>query len=163
METAIAIIALLCGVVGIIGSILPGLPGPPVSWVGMLLLYFWGGTNGDGDTMSLTLLLIWLIVTIIITILDYWVPLKFTQLTGGSKYAGRGALIGMLAGIILTPIGMLLGSFLGALIAEMLYAKKPLADSLTAALGSFLGFLAGTGMKLIIAVWMLCYIIVYMC
>jgi len=56
MTTAIAIIAVFLGIIGIIGSIVPALPGPPLSWVGMLLLYFWGGTNRAGDEMSLALL-----------------------------------------------------------------------------------------------------------
>ena len=75
METFIAILALVLGIVGIVGSIAPGLPGPPLSWVGLLLIYIWGGgTDGAGNEMSLTFLLIWLAVTIVITILDYVVP-----------------------------------------------------------------------------------------
>ena len=162
MEYVIAIIAVLAGIIGIVGSVLPALPGPPLTWAGMLILYFWGGTNGAGDKMSLGVLLVWLAITIIVSILDYYVPLKFTKITGGSKYAGRGAMIGMIAGIILTPVGMLLGSFLGALIGEMMYAKKSFADSLKAAVGSFLGFLAGSGMKLIVCVCMMVYIFIYM-
>ena len=50
METFIAILALLLGLVGIVGSIAPGLPGPPLSWVGLLLIYIWGGgTDGAGN------------------------------------------------------------------------------------------------------------------
>lgn len=163
MELFIQIMAVLAGVVGIIGSVLPALPGPPLSWVGLLLLYFWGGTDGNGSTMSLTLLLVWLAITVIVSVVDYYVPLKFTKITGGSKYAGRGALIGMVLGIIFTPIGMLLGSFLGAFVGEMVYARKDVADSLTAALGSFLGFLVGTGIKLMTSVIMMFYIIIYLC
>ena len=34
----------------LIGSIAPGLPGPPLSWVGLLLIYIWGGgTDGAGN------------------------------------------------------------------------------------------------------------------
>ena len=71
METVVAILAVLAGVTGIIGSILPALPGPPLSWIGMLLLYFWGGTNGKGEEMSLAILLVMLGVTILVSILDY--------------------------------------------------------------------------------------------
>ena len=72
MEIFIAIVAVLCGITGIIGSIAPALPGPPISWVGMLLLYFWGGTDGAGETMSLTILLVWLGIVIVVSILDYF-------------------------------------------------------------------------------------------
>ena len=87
--------------------------------------------------------------------------MHFTKMTGGSKYAERGALIGLLAGIILTPIGMIAGSFLGAFIAEVQWGKKTSSEALLAALGSFLGFILGTGIKTIASVLILWQIIVY--
>ena len=162
METAIIILAILAGVIGLAGSILPGLPGTPVSWVGMLLLYIWGtGTNSAGDPMSLTTLIVWGVVVVIVSVIDYVVPMYFTKLTGGSKYAERGAMIGLVAGIILTPIGMILGSFLGAFLAEIYWGKKTGEEALKAAVGSFLGFITGTGIKTIAACLILWQIIVY--
>ena len=83
METAIIILAILAGVIGLAGSILPGLPGTPVSWVGMLLLYIWGtGTNGAGDPMSLTTLIVWGVVVVIVS-----VPSLFhCSIRAGMKY-----------------------------------------------------------------------------
>ena len=161
MEAFIAILAVLCGIIGIIGSIAPALPGPPVSWVGLLLLFFWGGTNGAGEEMSLTLLLVWLGIVIIVSVLDYVVPAYFTKVTGGSKYASIGATIGLVAGLFIPPVGMLLGSLLGAFIAELIFAGKSTGTALKSALGAFIGFLAGTGMKLIVCGIMMYYIIVY--
>lgn len=162
METAIIILAIAAGVIGIAGSILPGLPGTPFSWLGMLLLYIWGtGTNGAGEPMSLNTLLIWAVVVVIVSVIDYVVPMYFTKLTGGSKYAERGAMIGLVAGIILTPIGMILGSFLGAFIAEISWGKKTTEEALKAAVGSFLGFITGTGIKTITSCLILWQIIVY--
>lgn len=47
METFIAILAIVFGILGIIGSVAPALPGPPLSWLGLLILYIWGGgANG---------------------------------------------------------------------------------------------------------------------
>lgn len=162
METAIIVLAILFGVLGIAGSILPGLPGTPISWVGMLLLYVWGsGVNAVGNPMSLQTLIVWGIVVLVVSVVDYVVPMYFTKLTGGSKYAERGALIGLVAGIILTPIGMIAGSFLGAFIAEVQWGKKSSSEALLAALGSFLGFILGTGIKTIASVLILWQIIVY--
>lgn len=162
METLIVVLAVLAGVIGIAGSILPGLPGTPFSWVGMLLLYIWGsGTNGAGAPMSLNTLIIWGVVVVIVSVVDYVVPMYFTKLTGGSKYAERGAIIGLIAGIILTPIGMILGSFLGAFLAELHFAHKSVGDALKAAFGSFLGFILGTGIKTIASCLIMWQIIVY--
>ncbi|MBO5545687.1 MAG: DUF456 domain-containing protein, partial [Bacteroidales bacterium] len=94
MNTFMIIVAVILGVVGIAGSILPGLPGPPLSWIGVLLIYFFGG-----DPMSQTLLFVLLAVTIVVTVVDYLVPAWFTKVTGGSKYAAWGAILGLLAGL----------------------------------------------------------------
>ena len=117
MEVFICILAVIAGLIGIIGSVVPALPGPPVAWIGMLLMYLWGGTNGAGDPMSTTTLLIWLGITTAVTVLDYVVPLWFTKLTGGSKYAGWGAAIGLIVGMFVPPIGLIVGTLLGACIS----------------------------------------------
>ena len=162
METIVIILAILAGLIGIAGSILPGLPGTPFSWIGMLVLYIWGsGVNGVGDPMSLQTLIVWGIVVLIVSVIDYIVPMYLTRVTGGSKYAERGALIGLVAGIFLTPIGMIAGSFIGALIAEMEWAKKDFSSALKAALGSFLGFMLGTGIKTVVACLIMWQILVY--
>lgn len=157
MDALIIILAIAAGIIGIAGSILPGLPGTPFSWVGLLLLYFWGP-----EEMPMRVLIVWGIVTVIISVVDYIVPMYFTKMTGGSKFAGRGALIGLFAGMIFTPIGMIFGSFLGAFIAELCYAKKDAIPALRAALGSFIGFMLGTGAKTIVACMIMWKIIVFL-
>ena len=162
METTIIALAILAGIVGIAGSILPGLPGTPVSWIGMLILYIWGnGVNAAGSPMSLGTLIAWGIVVAVVSVVDYVVPMYLTRATGGSKYAEKGALIGLVAGMFLTPIGMIAGSFLGAFIAELSFAKKDAASALKAAFGSFLGFMLGTGIKTIAACLIMWQILVY--
>lgn len=158
MEVMIDIFAVLLGILGLIGCIVPVIPGPPFSYIGMLILYVWG--KDVRDDITGTVMIIWLIVTIVVTILDYIVPAWFTKKTGGSKAASRGAFAGMLVGIIFfPPIGMIIGAFLGALLAEMFIEGKEFRHSLKSAVGSFLGFLAGTGMKLIASGVMMYYII----
>ena len=162
METLIAIFAILLGTLAIIGSIAPALPGPPLGWVGLLILYIWGGgTNAAGETMSTTFLLIWLGIVIVVSLLDYVVPAYFTKLTGGSKYGSWGAIAGLFVGLIFPPVGMILGSLLGAFVAELLFADKDAMTSLKSAFGAFMGFLFGTGLKLICSAVMLFYIVIY--
>ena len=163
MSTVIIILAVLAGIIGIVGSVLPGLPGPPVSWAGLLILYLWGnGTNGAGDPMSAKFLLIWLAITIVVCVVDYVVPAYFTRMTGGSKAAGRGAIIGLIVGMFVPPVGIILGTLGGAFLAEYLVARKGGWDSARSALGALLGFLFGTGIKLIASGLMLYYIIIFM-
>ena len=162
METFIAILAIVLGIVGIIGSVAPALPGPPLGWLGMLVLYIWGGgANGAGEPMSTQFLLIWLGIVIIVSILDYIVPAYFTKVTGGSKYGSWGAIAGLFLGLVFPPVGMILGSLLGAFAAEFLFAGTDTVTSLKSAFGAFLGFLFGTGLKLICSAVMLFYIVIY--
>lgn len=147
----IDVIAVIIALAGIVGCFLPVIPGPPLSWGALLLLYFFG--NGE---MSLKFLLIWLGITIVVTILDYVVPAQFTRLTGGSKAAGRGSLVGLLLGLIFfPPWGMIAGAFLGALLAEVFINRSSVADSVKPALGSFAGFFFGTFIKLVACVLMM--------
>lgn len=159
--TALGILAIIAGIIGIVGSIVPALPGPPISWVGLLLAFFAKGLNADGSPMGATFLGIWLGIVVVVTVLDYVIPAKFTKVTGGSKAASWGATIGLFAGMFLTPIGMIAGSLLGAFLAELLIEGKDAGASVKASLGAFLGFILGTGMKLIVAGVLMYYIVVY--
>ena len=94
LSTVLIVLAFILCILGIIGSIVPGMPGPPLSWIGLLCIYL--SHSMGGADMSLTFLLIWLGITIVVTVLDYIVPAKVTKLAGGSKAGSRGALIGMI-------------------------------------------------------------------
>ena len=160
--TVLAILAVVAGIVGIIGSVVPGIPGPPIGWLGMLLAYIAKGTNGSGDPMSAKLLIIWLVITVIVTILDYVIPAYFTRLTGGSKVAARGAIAGLFIGLFVPPIGIIVGTLLGAFLADFFIEDKGAWASFKSSIGAFLGFLGGTGIKLIASGFMMYYIIVYL-
>ena len=155
-STVLIVLAFILCILGIVGSIVPGLPGPPLSWVGLLLIYL--SHRMGGADMTTTFLLIWLGITIAVTILDYIIPSKVTKLAGGSKAGSTGAMIGMIIGLFLTPIGMIPCSLLGAFLAEMFQENKSAADALKSALGCFLGFLIGTGMKLLASGMMFYYL-----
>ena len=156
-STVLIVLAIILCITGIIGSVVPGLPGPPLSWVGVLLAYLshkWGGAD-----MSMTSVLIWLGVTVVVSVLDYTIPARFTKLAGGTKAGSTGATIGMILGLFLTPIGMIPCSLLGAFLAEWLQENKSIGGALKSAVGTFIGFMLGSGLKIIASGTMLFYIL----
>lgn len=144
METLLIILALVCGIIGIAGSILPALPGPPLSFIGLILLVFC-----DGADISNTTLWISGIFLAIVSILDYVAPIWFTNISGGSKQATRGSIIGLVAGLfVFPPWGLIFGPFVGAFIGELM-AHTTKEQAFKVAIMSFLGFLLTTGIKII--------------
>ena len=124
MEIFIDIVAVILGIVGLLGCILPVLPGPPCSLAGMFLLCLWGSPCAQDD-ITWRLLIIMLIVTVVVTVLDYVVPGWLTRVTGGTKYASRGATAGMIVGILFfPPWGMIAGAFIGALRRRALLGRE---------------------------------------
>ncbi|KIX20794.1 membrane protein [Flavobacterium sp. 316] len=135
-------------IIGILGSFLPVLPGPPISWIGLLLLYLSPEIENNYWILSITL-----VIAITITVLDYIIPAKGTKRFGGSKYGIWGTNIGLIIGLIAPiPFGFLIGPFLGAFIGEMIYDTKDHNRALKAATGSLIGFLAGTFIKFVITI-----------
>ena len=146
MDIILIIIASLLMVLGIIGSFLPILPGPFSSWVGLLLLYF-----TEAVPTHLTLIIITFIIVVIITVLDYVIPSIGTKRFGGTKAGVIGTSIGLVVGLLAPlPGGIIIGPFLGAFIGEMMN-KSDSKTALKAAFGSFIGFLASTFIKFIVA------------
>ena len=147
--TFLIVLAIILAVVGIIGSVMPGLPGPPLSWLGMLLVYFADKNGGAPDPMSSTVLLVWLGVTVLVSVLDYVIPTGVTRLAGGHKAASTGAMIGLVAGMFFTPVGVVMGALLGAFLGELMVTDKGVWSAFKAGAGAFLGFILGTGLKLV--------------
>jgi len=136
------IFGILLMVFGIIGCLVPVLPGPPFSFIGLLLLHF----SRFGQFTN-TLIIILASVTVVVTILDYVVPIWGTKKFGGSKYGTRGATVGLIIGLFLGPLGMILGPLIGAFVGEMIF-KDDINYAMKAGFGSLLGFITGIGLKL---------------
>ncbi|MEQ8426149.1 MAG: DUF456 domain-containing protein [Cyclobacteriaceae bacterium] len=139
---------------GIAGCLLPLLPGPPLSYLGLLVLQL-----KEIVPFSTRFLVIWLVIVIVITALDYLVPVYGTKRFGGTKYGLWGCTLGLIAGFWFGPIGIIAGPFVGALIGEWL-GNRNSDQALRAAIGSFVGFLVGTVVKLVASVTMLYYFVV---
>jgi uncharacterized protein YqgC (DUF456 family) len=155
LDIILIIIGSVLVLVGIIGCILPVLPGQIFSWIALLLLQF-----TSEPPFSTRFIVIWALVTAGVTLLDYVVPMWGTKKFGGTKAGVWGAGVGVIAGIFLfPPAGLIVGPFLGAVTGELINGAKG-NDALKAGLGSFLGFLAGTLMKLAISLIMGYYFVI---
>lgn len=143
MDIFLLIVAFLCMLIGIIGCIIPGLPGVPIAYLGL-----WIAQATDKIDFSWQFLLIWGIVTIVVSILDYIVPAWGTKHYGGTKYGVWGSTIGVFVGLFFGAVGVILGPLVGAVLGEMISGKE-FGEALRAGWGSFIGILAGTVLKLI--------------
>ena len=144
MDVVFIVIGAILLIGGIIGCVLPFPPGPPLAYCSLILLQF-----TRFHPFSTTFLIVWAVVILIITLLDYYVSIRGPKQMGGTKGGTWGATIGLIVGIFFTPVGMLMGLFLGAFIGEIINNQN-IRTAFRSAIGAFLGFLAGTFMKLVV-------------
>ncbi len=159
MEVLLIIGGIVLIIIGFLGSALPVLPGPPLAWIGFLLLR-WTDRVAENPSYE-TSLWIMLFFVILVTVLDYVVPVWGTKKWGGSSAGMWGATIGLIIGLFFGPVGIIAGPFAGAFIGEFITGKTQ-QEALSAGWGSFLGFLLGVGMKLMVCATLLFLFVYYL-
>lgn len=146
METILIIVGIILILAGFIGSLLPVVPGLPFSYLGLLALQL---TSTPPFTTGFMIL--WLFIVAAVMVLDNVIPVYGTKKSGGSKFGIAGSTIGMVAGIfIFPPISMIVFPLVGAFLGEMA-AGNTRDKAMKSAWGSFMGFMAATGLKVITA------------
>jgi uncharacterized protein len=153
MDVFLLVVGSLLMLLGLAGCVLPFLPGPPLCYAALLIQQFQAV-----PPYTTRFLIIWAVVTVVVTALDYVIPVYGTQKYGGTKYGMWGCVIGLIAGIWMGPVGIIIGPFVGAFIGELL-ANSSSEQALRAAFGSFMGFLVGTLLKLVACFVMVWYFI----
>ena len=144
MDVLLVVLGFVLILAGIAGSVLPVLPGPLTGWFGLLCLYL-----SSWVEMNYYALVIMLVLSLGIFVLDYIIPSLGAKRFGGSRYGAIGATLGLVIGLILPiPLGFVIGAFAGAFIGELVHKRDDLKRAWRAAVGSFLGFLTSTGLKL---------------
>ena len=152
MDFILISLGIILTITGILGCILPFMPGPPLNYAAILLLHF-----TTGFQFSNRFLIIWAIVTVAVVVLDYIIPVWGTKKFGGSKQGVWGSVIGLIAGMFFfPPFGIIIGPFVGAVAGEIIAGKNS-KDALKSGFGSFVGFVTGTLLKLIVSGMMTWY------
>ena len=151
-EILFFILALIIMLVGVIGIILPILPGLPLIFGATLLFTIVTGFQYIGTKT----IIIFAVLTILGTAIDYIVTSLGVKKMGGSTASMIGAFIGMIAGLMILGVGIfgfIIGAFIGAVVVELLVGKEA-RNALKAGFGSFIGFLAGGVLRLVIGIAM---------
>ena len=151
MEIALIIVGILLILLWILGCFLPILPWPLFAYAAFIVLQMW-----PWDPFETKFLIIRFAIIVLVTILDYVIPIIWTKKMWWTKRWSRGAILGLIVSIIILPIlSISIGPFwliwiiwlpfVWTRIWERLHGK---ANALKAAFGSFLWFLTGTLLKL---------------
>lgn len=149
MDALLIFIGFLLVIAGIAGCVLPVLPGPPLSYAGLLLLHL-----TDRADFSTTQLVSWLLIVIVLQIADYVTPMLGSKYSGGTEFGNRGCMAGTLLGLFFMPWGLIMGPFIGAVAGELL-GGRDFPHAVQAGIGSLIGFMLGTLLKVIVCFYFL--------
>jgi len=131
----IVTLSVIAVLVGIAGCVVPVLPGPPISYISLILIslaYTW-------RAYTPRFLIIMGVLTVVVTVLDFILPVYLPKRYGASKFGIWGSILGMIVGLIFfPPFGLIIGTFLGAVLGELAFNKDK-RSSLKAALGVLVG------------------------
>ncbi|MBC8477880.1 MAG: DUF456 family protein [Dehalococcoidia bacterium] len=147
------LLAILCSVLliaGLAGIVLPVLPGVPLAWLGFFVYAIGTGF----DRISITTTVVFSILMVLTLVLDLVAPMLGASKYKASKLGILGSFVGLMAGIIVLGFwGIILGPFIGALLGELVARKQP-EQAFKSALGTLLGFLAGSLIKIVVVLTM---------
>jgi hypothetical protein len=146
MTPLLWVLSLLLVGVGLAGTLLPGLPGTPLVFGG-LLLAAWAD---DFQTVGVGTVILLALLTIIAFGVDFVASSLGARRAGAGREALIGAALGTLIGVFFGFPGIVFGPFVGAVIGEFL-ARRSLEQAGRAGLGTWIGFILGTGVKLVLA------------
>ena len=151
LQTLYYVLAIVLMVVGIAGTVLPALPGLPLVFAGMLLAAWAGGFEEVGGwTMAVLALL-----TLLSLGIDFMATALGAKRVGASKPALVGAVLGTFAGLMFGFVGVFIGPFVGALLGELVWLRgvggRKLGQATKVGLGTWLGVVVGTVLKLGVA------------
>ncbi|WJY28472.1 DUF456 domain-containing protein [Sporosarcina trichiuri] len=144
MEWIAWIAAAVCFAVAFLGLIYPVIPSV-VFVIGGFLIY---GLLDSFASMGWLFWSIQVLFTILLFGADTVANLFGIKRFGGSAAGGWGSTFGLLAGPFVIPVaGILIGPFLGAVLAELLFTRAGFRQAFRSGIGSLVGFLTSVAVK----------------
>lgn len=144
MEMIGWIVAIILFIVAFAGLVYPIIPSA-FFLVGGFLLYGWIYTF---DGMNIFFWIIQALFVILLFGADTLSNLVGVKKFGGSKAGMWGSTIGLLFGPFVIPVaGILIGPFLGAVIAELIVSRSNVKQAFKTGVGSLVGFLTSVVTK----------------
>lgn len=155
IEIIAVAVASLFILAGLAGTLLPVLPGPLLIWLGM---FFYGLIAGFNE-LGIQFYIFQALLAFSVMGVDYLFAALGSRLFGGSKAAFWGAAAGLLIGLFFFPYGLLLGPFLGAVIAELITRAKT-GQAVRSGIGASLGFFGALPLKLALETIMILWFVI---
>lgn len=144
MMAILIILGLLLGITGLIGCVLAPIPGPFFSFAALCLVYL----SKSQDFLSTPFMFVMGALMLLVTLLDYILPVAAARRYGASRGGLWGSVIGMMLGMFLfPPLGVFIGALLGAVIGELISGKM-IRHAMGSGWGIFVGNMLSTGLKL---------------
>jgi len=149
MDIALYALAFALIVGGLIGTVVPTLPGIPMIFGGIWL----AAALDDYQHLGVTWVVILGVLAAVGVAVDFGAATLGARRVGASSLAIWGASIGTFVGMFLGIPGLILGPFVGALVGELVSSKSVLRSA-HVSIGTWLGLLFGTLVKLVLSVVM---------
>lgn len=152
------IIIIACFIVAYIGTFYPIIPSVVFMVIGYIVygLFF---------TFTELTWLFWVIQLLFVVLLfgaDMAANAFGVKKFGGTKAGVWGSTIGLLFGPFIIPVaGILIGPFLGAVLAELIVTREGVKQAIKSGFGSLIGFLTSSVVKIIILTVMLVVFIMF--
>ncbi|WP_096438566.1 DUF456 domain-containing protein [Alteribacter populi] len=144
MDFLIWVVIVVFFLLSFVGLVYPVIPGILMIWLGFLTYNFLIESLGFWAWGSL------LVLTIFVFVADFIANFYFVQKSGGSKWGGRMAVIGIVIGaFVLPPFGVILVPFVLVFLTEYLQSQN-IKLAIKIGTGTIFAFLSSTFAKLII-------------
>lgn len=151
-STLLYLLAFLLVGAGYVGCVLP-YPGMLFVLAGLICANV---ANGHAETPCWVWTVL-VLLTVAGLLADNVTTMLGAKKFGSSKAAVWAAVLGLFIGAFFFPLGIVVGPFVAALLAEIIIARKNSYDAAQSGIGAVLGCLAGMMAKIIIATLMVLF------